>query len=276
MSAAVQEVAASADQQAQGVLENALAIERMTKSLSKIIEMSEQVGSASRQTAHEAEQGNRSIQGAVQQMTKIHAQVEHLAGAIRLLEQRSHQVEQIVAVITGIAAQTNLLALNATIEAARAGEAGRGFAVVAGEVRQLAEQSEESARRIVELIREIQVDTGRAVLAMEQGTEEVRAGLVLVDEAGEVFQRILSAAESVAARVGSITEATAEMAQGSQHVLASAMQMTEISKESAAHSQVCAAAAVQQLHSTEGVLASAEGLRRMAEALQRSIRQFSL
>ena len=85
------------------------------------------------------------------------------------LGDRSQEVGQIVDTISGIAGQTNLLALNAAIEAARAGEQGRGFAVVAEEVRKLAEQSQEAAKHIADLISHIQADTEDAVQAMQEG-----------------------------------------------------------------------------------------------------------
>ncbi len=54
--------------------------------------------------------------------------------------------------IISIASQTNLLALNASIEAARAGEAGRGFAVVADNIKDLAEESNNMAGQITEML----------------------------------------------------------------------------------------------------------------------------
>lgn len=57
--------------------------------------------------------------------------------------------------ILSIASQTNLLALNASIEAARAGEAGRGFAVVAEEIRQLADNSKNTANSIQQIGNEV-------------------------------------------------------------------------------------------------------------------------
>lgn len=58
------------------------------------------------------------------------------------------RVDELTNEILNISGQTNLLALNASIEAARAGEAGKGFAVVADEIRQLADNSRETANNI--------------------------------------------------------------------------------------------------------------------------------
>ncbi|MDE6984685.1 MAG: methyl-accepting chemotaxis protein, partial [Lachnospiraceae bacterium] len=68
--------------------------------------------------------------------------------------EKSKSVDQITTLtgeILSIAQQTQLIALNAAVEAARAGTAGRGFAVVAGEVRELADSSQEVANKIQEV-----------------------------------------------------------------------------------------------------------------------------
>ena len=67
----------------------------------------------------------------------------------------SAKIKNITKTIEDIAFQTNILALNASVEAARAGDQGRGFAVVASEVRNLAQNSQASAKDITLLIENI-------------------------------------------------------------------------------------------------------------------------
>ncbi|CAM5675184.1 Chemotaxis protein OS=Lysinibacillus sphaericus OX=1421 GN=LS41612_03270 PE=3 SV=1 [Lysinibacillus sphaericus] len=55
----------------------------------------------------------------------------------------------------------------------RAGEHGKGFAVVADEVRKLAEQSQQSAAEVSNIVKNIQEETDRVVTSMKQGTGRV-------------------------------------------------------------------------------------------------------
>ena len=70
--------------------------------------------------------------------------------------------------IEELADRTTVLALNASIQAASAGDAGRGFAVVAEEVQRLAERATTEARRIDDLVRGIQTETGEAVVSIDE------------------------------------------------------------------------------------------------------------
>lgn len=78
------------------------------------------------------------------------------------------KIREATNLITAIAEETNLLSLNASIEAARAGEQGRGFAVVAAQIQKLAEQSNESARQIEQIITSLIQDSNKAVETMDE------------------------------------------------------------------------------------------------------------
>jgi methyl-accepting chemotaxis protein len=71
-----------------------------------------------------------------------------MAEDLTATSKKTQNVQEVIIKIDEIAEQTNLLALNAAIEAARAGQHGKGFAIVAEEIRELAEQTQESLSTI--------------------------------------------------------------------------------------------------------------------------------
>ena len=143
----IQSVAEGASRQLQAVENTSAIVEQMSASLQQVAASASAVAGNSTQAADKATEGGRSIDKAVAQMAKVQETVNSSAQVVVKLGNRSKEIGQIVSTISGIAGQTNLLALNAAIEAARAGEQGRGFAVVAEEVRKLAEQSQEAAKK---------------------------------------------------------------------------------------------------------------------------------
>jgi methyl-accepting chemotaxis protein len=105
-------------------------------------------------------------------MRDMQEKVKAIAERALSLGTRAKKIDEILQIISDIAAQTNLLALNATIEAARAGEAGKGFAVVAAEVRALAERSIHSTDSISVIITGVQEETKTTITATEQGRRQ--------------------------------------------------------------------------------------------------------
>ncbi|MBS2936213.1 hypothetical protein KDN32_00475 [Nocardioides sp. J2M5] len=99
----------------------------------------------------------------------------------RRLDGAAQEIQDVVRVISQIAAQTQLLALNATIEAARAGESGRGFAVVATEVKSLADTTAKSTERIVGQVQTMQEVVSASTVAMGSVEGTVREMSPMVD-----------------------------------------------------------------------------------------------
>jgi methyl-accepting chemotaxis protein len=207
-------------------------------------------------------------------MEAIYNSVIKSASAVKKLGSRSEEIELIVQTITHISTQTNLLSLNAAIEAARAGENGRGFAVVANEVRKLATQSEESATKIAVLINEIHHETYQAVQSMEEGTVEVKEGLIVMKEAGSLFHIILDDLQQIADEVQGLSAISEEMAASSEEVTASSNETAYITKTTTANMQQSSDAVEKQLDSIEEIYSSTNDLNIVSKQLSDLIQKF--
>jgi methyl-accepting chemotaxis protein len=137
VSSASTELSASAQELSQGATEQASTLQEISSSLDGV----DNSVKANAQSAGTTAQAARDVSVRAEEGGKA---VEETVAAMR-------QIAQKIQVVEDIAYQTNLLALNAAIEAARAGTQGKGFAVVAGEVRKLAERSQQAAHQIGEL-----------------------------------------------------------------------------------------------------------------------------
>lgn len=249
-------------------------IKRAAASVDSIREKASSVAQQSRTASRFAASGEQAIGTSVEQIRSAERTVEDSAAVVDKLGARSQEIGQIVEAISSIAEQTNLLALNAAIEAARAGEHGRGFAVVAEEVRKLAEQSGEAARKIADLIGSIQSDTQDAVTSMQEGRNAVAEGAQSVDALKEVFEQIQQLVEAVTQEVNNMAAAVKIVAEDTDHIAEQvdtiAQQGTRVSDEM----QTVSAATEQQSASATEIATASNSLSKLATDLQASLNRF--
>ena len=189
----------------------------------------DELGSAVKHNAENAQQATQLAQTASQVALAGGEVVGRVVTTMRSINESSNRIADIIGVIDGIAFQTNILALNAAVEAARAGEQGRGFAVVASEVRSLASRSAAAAKEIKDLI-------GISVERVEQGS-------LLVDQAGHTMSEVVNAIQRVTRIMGEISVASAQQSTGVMQVGKSVTQMDQATQENAAMVEQMAAAA---------------------------------
>ncbi|WP_134702466.1 methyl-accepting chemotaxis protein [Ammoniphilus sp. YIM 78166] len=230
----------------------------------------------SESTFHTATEGKKIVDHTVQKMDSIQSRTLQMEELITTLNQYTKEIQAITNMITSIAAQTNLLALNASIEAARAGEHGRGFAVVAEEVRKLAEQSNDGATKVSDLIHKISKSMVDVVASMQENRLEVEEGTNIVAQAGNALENILTAVGHALEQVNSITDITTAEVATSEKIVELINSLASVIENTAANAEEVSAAIQETSASMQTVSASAEETSAMASELKRAVEHFKV
>lgn len=240
-------LAAGAEEQNQDMLEVASAVGEMIASVSRIAGEAQIIAEKSAETAGIASLGSQAVAAAAEQMEVIDETVARSAQVVNELGESSRQIGEIVKTISAIAGQTNLLALNAAIEAARAGEHGRGFSVVAEEVKKLADESQGAAKRIAEILQQIQSKTQSVVGIMEQGSREVAKGTAVMGDTGEQFANIVQLIGELDGQIKEISSVTEEVWSFSDRVIIAVDRVRQRTEDAVAGTQEIGASTEEQL-----------------------------
>ncbi len=175
MSDAMTEMASAVNQVAEKLEYQSDVTRRIQKAVENIAGAADHMVGTSAQVRDLVETGGQKVATSKDASDKMKEVSEAVLGKVRDLEKEADDMQEIVTVIQSITENTDLLSLNASIEAARAGEAGKGFAVVADQIRKLAEDTQNSAVEITELLKQFHVisdDVQNSVKGMFHSMEQ--------------------------------------------------------------------------------------------------------
>jgi methyl-accepting chemotaxis protein len=269
LGSAAAEILAAATQQVAGANEQSASISQTTATVEEVKTISEQstdraqaVMDTSQHTVEISRTGRQAIEDTIASMTQIKDRVESIAENILALSEQTQQIGEIITTVNDIATQSNMLALNASVEAARASEHGKGFAVVAGEVRSLAEQSQQATAQVRSILLSIQNGINATVMATEEGIKVVDGGVASVTQAQRVIEQLAGVID--------------ESAKTSMQMIAGGRQQTTGVDQIAIAMQNINQVTVQSLASTRQAERAAQDLNNLAQSLTGIVEQYQL
>lgn len=172
-------------------------IGNISNSMANIRDNTHQMLTATQNSAANMSESIQTVNESSEKIADINRQVQQF-------QEKIDKINEIVNIVKEVASESNLLALNASIEAARAGESGRGFAVVADQVRQLSNNTSESAADIVKYVSELKKDIDGLAQSMDETTLKLSEGNRKVETSLEDIQRMNEQMTAINAAVDSI------------------------------------------------------------------------
>lgn len=265
---ALQEIKSGAEQSVKISAQNKKKVVQTKESTVRVKEAAVRVKSVINEILSSYTNSVEEFSSVVNKVTEVSA--SNIASARKLagLGNRAKKIDKIVDAIVNIAIQTNLLALNGAIEAARAGEYGKGFSVVAADVKNLANESSQSAEKIKDLVRNVQDQIAIVGTAVDKAGREAEVST----ERGRTILRdtetVLNMANAVIKEADKVISYCEEQLKDSEQGIEASEKVRQEAEKAMAEAEKSNSAAGEQARSIEELAKTVEEIAHFAEELR--------
>lgn len=232
--------------------------EQVSRAISQVASDSEQIEQTTHLSTRQSEEGQLAVNYTVSMSAEVAELQQQQLETLTNLKTKTAKMRRVLDLLKNITEETHLLSLNAAIEAAGAGQHGERFRVVAQEVKTLASRAGHSSQEVVEIIREIETSTDKAVDAVQYGYHKAREMEEIAGRSGKVIEKmqeiaaqshnqavlISHAAQEVTELSATIKTATSQQQSASQQVLEALNELSITAEQSASGSRVVSSTAV--------------------------------
>ncbi len=273
---AVEDISKGAVSQADEIETASLNIDEMGGVISRIVDRVATLDNTSDRMKNAGDSSSDIINELSQSNDRTMDAIRRIGEQVNATNESANMISEAIQLITSIAEETNLLSLNASIEAARAGEQGKGFAVVANQIQKLAEQSNESAQKVSEIIANLLKDSEKTVEVMDEVQVIVNEQQEKLNQTKSEFNNVQNGIYSSREETSSIKDQTNVCDDARVKVVDVISNLSAISEENAAATEQTTAS-MQELNATINLLAESAGnLTELSDALENEIKFFKL
>ncbi|UQZ73915.1 hypothetical protein C2I17_04650 [Niallia circulans] len=274
VTSSIEEIATANSQQSSEVEKGSVAIQELNETINRLVAQSKSMEFSLQDAHQEVGSGRTNVTNLESSYQNLESSLSKVAFIVNDLSAKSKNISQVTDVIKQISEQTNLLSLNASIEAARAGEHGRGFAVVANEVRNLAEQSKESAEHIQNIIYSVIQDTAQAVTMMKETNTISEQQKDAVNNVTDSINQITNSLEKIVGNIQISNHAIQEIDIQKDVVGGMINEISASSEETTASTEVILSSMEEQSASTDEVKQYVDSLTDLIKTTESEIARF--
>ena len=161
-------------------------------------------------------------------------------------------------------------------EAARAGESGRGFAVVAGQIKKLAEQSDQSSQEIEQIASTLIRESSLAVESMQSMQQIITSQSESMAETQNIVKEVLGEIGNSMQSIRQIKASTQRLEDSRNEVVQAVGELSGIAEENVESTKKTYDGTQEVVETFQQVYVSAEQLREISDKLVKGIGYFHI